>query len=149
MVCVFCARTRMCGWVCWGPGQCQNKLLRVRTCVRACSRWARAPPNMLLTDRLRRSHAIHTRHTHTHTTHTQTTAVDFSLCEEEEDTLWQATHRETRAEIQARGRAFMAQVMARPETHIAVRWLCCVPPCYVLPRVGRRWLQAGACGVVL
>jgi hypothetical protein len=34
--------------------------------------------------------------------------------------LWQADHRETRAEIQARGCLFMEQVMARPETHIAV-----------------------------
>lgn len=46
--------------------------------------------------------------------------MDFSLISEEEDVLWQADHRETRAEIQARGRLFMEQVMARPETHIAV-----------------------------
>jgi len=48
-------------------------------------------------------------------------AVDFSLITDEEDTLWQAEHREQRLEIQARGRVFMEQVMARPETHIAVR----------------------------
>jgi hypothetical protein len=47
-------------------------------------------------------------------------AVDFSLLSDEDDVLWQAEHRETRREIQARGRLFMEQVMARPETHIAV-----------------------------
>lgn len=47
-------------------------------------------------------------------------AVDFSLIGQDEDVLWQADHRETRPEIQARGRMFMEQVMARPETHIAV-----------------------------
>lgn len=47
--------------------------------------------------------------------------VDFSLIADNEDVLWQPDHRETRAEIQARGRVFMEQVMARPETHIAVR----------------------------
>lgn len=46
--------------------------------------------------------------------------MDFSLIGEDEDVLWQADHRETRPEIQARGRLFMEQVMARPETHIAV-----------------------------
>jgi hypothetical protein len=47
-------------------------------------------------------------------------AVDFSLLSDEDDVLWQAEHRETRREIQARGRLFMEQVMARPEMHIAV-----------------------------
>jgi hypothetical protein len=46
--------------------------------------------------------------------------VDFSLLDEEEDVLWQAQHRETKEEIKARGAAFMAQVMARPERNIAV-----------------------------
>jgi hypothetical protein len=47
-------------------------------------------------------------------------AVDFSLISDEEDVLWQAEHREQRGEIQARGRLFLEQLMARPETHIAV-----------------------------
>lgn len=47
-------------------------------------------------------------------------AVDFSLLSDEEDVLWSPEHRETRSEIQARGRLFMEQVMARPETHIAI-----------------------------
>lgn len=46
--------------------------------------------------------------------------VDFSLIGEQHDTLWTATHRETREEIQARGRAFMEQLLERPEQHIAV-----------------------------
>ena len=54
-------------------------------------------------------------------------AVDFSSIGEDEDVLWQADHRETRPEIQARGRLFMEQVMARPETHIAVS--VCLPAC--------------------
>jgi hypothetical protein len=47
-------------------------------------------------------------------------AVDFSLLSEEADVLWQQHHRETKEEIKARGLAFMAQVMARPERNIAV-----------------------------
>jgi hypothetical protein len=47
-------------------------------------------------------------------------AVDFSLLSDEEDVLWQQHHRETKEEIKARGLAFMAQVMARPERNIAV-----------------------------
>jgi hypothetical protein len=46
--------------------------------------------------------------------------VDFSLLCDEEDVLWQQHHRETKEEIKARGLAFMAQVMARPERNIAV-----------------------------
>ncbi|GBF94404.1 hypothetical protein Rsub_07218 [Raphidocelis subcapitata] len=45
--------------------------------------------------------------------------VDFSSVEDA-DALWQADHRETKEEIQARGRVFMAQLMARPEQEIAV-----------------------------
>jgi hypothetical protein len=47
-------------------------------------------------------------------------AVDFSLLSDEHDVLWQQHHRETKEEIKARGLAFMAQVMARPERNIAV-----------------------------
>ncbi|WIA10112.1 hypothetical protein OEZ85_010319 [Tetradesmus obliquus] len=47
-------------------------------------------------------------------------AVDFSLLSDEEDVLWQAGHRETKEEIKARGLAFMAQLLARPERNIAV-----------------------------
>eukprot|EP00882_Tetradesmus_deserticola_P011793 GHRQ01012481.1.p1 GENE.GHRQ01012481.1~~GHRQ01012481.1.p1 ORF type:complete len:275 (+),score=88.04 GHRQ01012481.1:108-932(+) len=47
-------------------------------------------------------------------------AVDFSLLSDEEDVLWQLQHRETKEEIMARGLAFMAQIMARPEKNIAV-----------------------------
>ncbi|KAF6265296.1 phosphoglycerate mutase-related protein [Scenedesmus sp. NREL 46B-D3] len=47
-------------------------------------------------------------------------AVDFSLLSDEEDVLWQQQHRETKEEIKARGLAFMAQVMARPERNIAI-----------------------------
>jgi hypothetical protein len=47
-------------------------------------------------------------------------AVDFSEVADDEDVLWQEQHRETRQEIQARGRLFLEQVMARPEMHIAV-----------------------------
>eukprot|EP00878_Enallax_costatus_P009327 GHUV01009749.1.p1 GENE.GHUV01009749.1~~GHUV01009749.1.p1 ORF type:complete len:333 (+),score=54.98 GHUV01009749.1:140-1138(+) len=46
--------------------------------------------------------------------------VDFSLITDEHDVLWDEHHRETREEIRQRGRQFMAQVMARPETNIAV-----------------------------
>lgn len=47
-------------------------------------------------------------------------AVDFSLIATEQDVQWTLEHRETKAEIRARGLAFLQWVMARPEQHIAV-----------------------------
>ena len=40
--------------------------------------------------------------------------------ETEEDALWRGDHRETHGEIRARGRAFMAWLLARPERRLAV-----------------------------
>ena len=47
-------------------------------------------------------------------------AVDFSQIASEEDPVWTIDRRETKGEIMARGRAFMQQVMQRPEHSIAV-----------------------------
>mmetsp|Transcript_17157 Transcript_17157/g.23700 ORF Transcript_17157/g.23700 Transcript_17157/m.23700 type:complete len:300 (-) Transcript_17157:149-1048(-) len=47
-------------------------------------------------------------------------AVDFSLIPKGEDPHWTESRRETYPEIQARARAFLEFVAARPETHIAV-----------------------------
>jgi len=46
--------------------------------------------------------------------------IDWSLISEEEDVLWTKDHRETKAEITARGRDFLLWLMKRPETSIAV-----------------------------
>ena len=40
--------------------------------------------------------------------------------ETEEDALWRADHRETHGEIRARGRAFVAWLLGRPERRLAV-----------------------------
>jgi hypothetical protein len=48
-------------------------------------------------------------------------AIDFSAISEDEDPLWTLDTRETKAAIMARGRAFLEQVLARPEHSIAVR----------------------------
>ena len=47
-------------------------------------------------------------------------AVDWSLIEHEEDTLWDAEVRETDEELALRAKAFLHWLLARPEQHIAV-----------------------------
>jgi len=47
-------------------------------------------------------------------------AVDWSLIEHEEDTLWDAEVRETDEELALRAKAFLRWLLARPEQHIAV-----------------------------
>lgn len=47
-------------------------------------------------------------------------AIDFSLIESDEDVLWKADVRETKAEVAARGVKFMNWLCTRKETEIAV-----------------------------
>lgn len=58
--------------------------------------------------------------------------VDFSeLASDGEDALWRPDHRETKEEITARGRAFLAQLMARPEREVRAVFSCVHVCCHM------------------
>ncbi|KAK9677371.1 hypothetical protein RND81_11G139300 [Saponaria officinalis] len=57
---------------------------------------------------------------HIHDYHCMFPAIDFSEIESEEDVLWKADVRETKAEVAERGMKFMNWLWTRKETEIAV-----------------------------